>query len=186
MGDNLTVCNSSGIVFQDTHCTCQIHVQSHILCQTSCNKAKTHLVFHTHVGFSPVWEAVSVKSPTISSAKPAALSEICLWQLLRCVDMSHCWGTASLQQHWLRQVSPVSAACGPQGGAAARGQDGETVTYQAVTVQNNPSLSPSLCYLLVFRHNPIKLWCLMPPPLLWAKHLKKPQVPSNMTWTTGL
>lgn len=41
----------------------------------------------------------------------------------------------------------------------------------------NPSLCPSLCCLLVFRHNQNKLWCLMTSSLLWSKHLKKSKVP---------
>lgn len=49
MEEDLTACNGGGIVFQDTCLTWQIRVQSHTLCQTSCNKKQMQAgVSNTH------------------------------------------------------------------------------------------------------------------------------------------
>lgn len=134
-------------------------------------------VSHTHTGLSPVWRAVSVKSPHHQQNQLHCQKCACVAAVKVCGHeplLGSCIPCSSTSSD---KCPPPSAVCAPWGGAGSWGPGWQNSHLsQAVTVQSSPSLCPSLCYLLVFRHNQNKLWCLMTPPLLCAKHLKKPQV----------
>lgn len=63
--EDLTVCNGGGMVFQHTHLTCQIHVQSHTLCQTWCNKKQMHAWCFRHMQ-----ACLQCRAPRAVSFKP--------------------------------------------------------------------------------------------------------------------
>lgn len=124
---------------------------------------------HTHRGLSPVWGAVSVKSPHHQQNQLHCQKSACVAAVKVC-------GHEPLLGNCIPAAAPAQTSA-PRGGAGSQGPGWQNSHLsQAVTVQSSPSLCPSLCYLLVFRHNQNKLWCLMTPPLLCAKYLKKPQV----------
>lgn len=162
-------------------------------------KANARLVFQTHAGLSPVQGSLScVIQATVWSSKAATLPKICLggsWQgaRMQAVADKLC---PPAQKHQLRQVSPrIGCDAHPRMGQAAghRGGSSHRRRVCAWAQQSYASQAdsageaiPSLCYLLVFRRNQNKLWCLMTSSLLCAKHLKRSKVPQNITWATGL
>lgn len=141
-------------------------------------------VSRTHRSFSSVGSCVS---QAIVSKTSCIVRNLPVWQLLKVCghkpSLRNCIPATVLAQtsvscHQLY----VDLRMGQQPGPGWQNSH----LSQAVTVESNPRLSPSLCYLLAFRHNQSKLCCLMTPPLLCAKHLKRPRVPLNIMWMIGL
>lgn len=198
--EDLTVCNGGGMVFQHTRLTCQIHVQSPTLCQTWCNKKQMHAWCFRHLQACPQCRApwaVSFKPPCGQQKQPRCQKRA--WVVAGKVH-----GCEPVLTNFVPPPSSASSGkCRPPPSAAMRTpgwgrHPGTEVAAHRRRVcawaeQSYVSQAdiageaiPSLCYLLVFRRNQNKLWCLMTSSLLCAKHLKRSTVPQNITWVTGL
>lgn len=127
VGDNLTVCNSSGTEYSRILTAFAKYMLNLTFCARLCATKHKHAVTHTQACLQ--CGELCQSSLHIISKTSCIVRNVPVWQLLRCVDTSHCQGAASLAAAPAQTSAPRHQLCVHLGvGQAAGGQGGKTVT----------------------------------------------------------